>query len=192
MELKNLLAEKRGSILERWFHLIIQSYPPETAKFLKRKKDRFANPVGHSIITGTESIFDALVGEAGSESIPEFLDQIIKVRAIQDFTPSQAVAFMFLLKTVIREELGESVDREPLAAELSRLDARIDQLGLMAFDVYMRSREKLYEIRVKEVKNQSAKLLEYADRMLKKTRGAKKDPDADENENTLASLNEVP
>jgi hypothetical protein len=192
MELRNLLVKKRGSILERWFHLIIQSYPPDTAKFLKRKKDRFANPVGHSIVTGTESIFDALVGEAESESIPEFLDKIIKVRAIQDFTPSQAVAFVFLLKTVIRDELGEGLDREPLAAELSRLDTRIDQLGLMAFDVYMRSREKLYEIRVKEVKNQSSKLLEYADRMLKKTRGAKKDSDADENENPLASSNEVP
>lgn len=190
MGLKNLLKKKRGSILERWFQLIIQSYPPDTVKFLKKKKDRFANPVGHTIMTGTRSIFDSLIGEADSNQVPEFLENIIKVRAIQDFSPSQAVAFVFLLKQVVREELGENLERDSVAKKLSGLDSKIDQLGLMAFDIYTKSREKLFEIRVKEVKNRSSKLLEYADRMLSKTQGAKENSDADEN--LLALLNEVP
>ncbi len=81
------------------------------------------------------------------------LDEIIKIRAVQEFTPSQALAFVFLLKEAVRAELGSEEDRAPaLPAELADLDRQIDQVALGAFDAYMRYRGQVCELRINEVK----------------------------------------
>ncbi len=185
MELINLLKKKRSSILERWFQLIIQSYPPDTVKFLKKTKDQFANPVGHTISREIGSIFDSLCGQTASGEVSEFLERVIKIRAIQDFAPSQSIAFVFLLKQVIREKLGEEIEKGPLSDGLSLLDKKIDGLGLMAFDIYMKSREKLYEMRIKEARDRSSRLLERAEIMFKRIQEAKANKEV--NDDDLAS-----
>ncbi|MBI4795270.1 MAG: RsbRD N-terminal domain-containing protein [Deltaproteobacteria bacterium] len=85
--------------------------------------------------------------------------EVIRIRALQDCSPSQALAFIFLLKNVVREELAEDFEKQNLTAELMELDSRIDGLSLLGFDVYTRRREKLCELRVNEVKNRVSGLL---------------------------------
>jgi hypothetical protein len=87
------------------------------------------------------------------------LDEIIRIRALQNFTPSQALAFIFLLKIVIREELAEEIRKENLAAELLDLESRIDGLALLGFDVYTKRREKIYEIKADEAKRRISGLM---------------------------------
>ena len=70
---------------------------------------------------------------------------------MQDFTPSQAVAFLFLLKNIVRQELARVKNISDSAPNLDALDARIDKAALMGFDFYMNCRERLHQIRVKEV-----------------------------------------
>ena len=100
-------------------------------------------------------------------SIPR-TNSIIRIRSIQDFTASQAVAFTFKLKDVIREELAGKMQGRPadaqsrLREELHAFETRIDELSLLAFDVYMKCREKLYEIRTNEIKKRSRKAFEHA------------------------------
>jgi hypothetical protein len=36
--------------------------------------------------------------------------------------------------------------------ELSRIERRIDQLGLLAFDIYMQCREKIYDLKANEMR----------------------------------------
>jgi hypothetical protein len=162
MELKNILSAKRTAVLKKWFDVILESYPPNTAEFLRTQKDPFANPVGHTIFEGMEGIFDELLEGVDSHKASVFLDNIIRVRAIQDFTPSQAVLFVFLLKKVIEEEVGEELRKEGLSEELTLLNSRIDKLALLAFDIYMKCREKLYELRAKELENRTFRLLKKA------------------------------
>ncbi len=52
--LEGEIAEHRDEILERWIEGVIEGYPEETAKFLRSKSDRFANPVGAGLrrVTG--------------------------------------------------------------------------------------------------------------------------------------------
>jgi hypothetical protein len=45
---------------------------------------------------------------------------------------------------------------------MDALDRQIDGVLLMAFDVYSKCRQQIYEIRVRDVKNQVGKLLERA------------------------------
>jgi len=152
--MKEILSKKKAAILDRWFQLIIASYPADTSRFLEKESDRFANPVGHTISQEIEIIFDELVGDMQSDRLATSLDNIIKVRSIQDFTPSQAIAFIFQVKKAIRDELGDEIKKDRLSDELIELESRIDKLVMAAADIYMGCREKIYEIRVNEAKKE--------------------------------------
>ena len=59
----------------------------------------------------------------------------------------------------MREETLKEVREYGLAEQLLALESRLDEMALLAFDVYMRCREKMYEIRANEAKNQVSALL---------------------------------
>ncbi len=157
MSIDKILAEKRSKIIKKWRNAIIKSYPEDSQGFLKREKSQFANPVGLTISTEIETLYDEIIKGENTEKISSCLDSIIRIRAVQDFKPSRAVAFVLQLKQIIRDELGSGH-----SDEMHILDNRIDEIALLAFDVYSACRQKISEIRVKEVKNQVGKLLERA------------------------------
>ncbi len=160
MKLEEFLAEKKSDILTRWFDTTLATYPADTSNFLRKLKDRFTNPVGHTIVEGLEDIFNEILGEVDSERVTPFLDNIIRVRAVQDFTASQAVSFIFDLKRVIREVLEKEKKGEVAYDELLRIDAKIDTLALLSFDIFMKCREKLYDIKANELRNMTFRLLQ--------------------------------
>ncbi len=162
MPLNDYLAQKKTAILGRWLTTIYESYPPETAIFLRKEKDHFDNPVGYRTSEGLEGLYDALIQEMDKERLLNFLDEIIRIRALQDFSPSLALAFIFLLKSIIRKELAEEIWKENLGAEVLELESRIDGLALLAFEVYTKRREKLYEIRADEMKRKISGLMRKA------------------------------
>jgi hypothetical protein len=90
------------------------------------------------------------------------LDGILRVRAIQDFTPSGAVGFLFEFKQVIRKALQGTGPGNGASALLQEADEKLDQLLLTGFDIYSKRREKIYDLRVNEIKRQVARLLERA------------------------------
>lgn len=162
MDIRELLSDKKSDILSRWYDLILDTYPSETATFLKEQKDRFANPVGQTIAQGIEGIFEEIVNGPDARRVTSYLDAIIRVRAVQDFTPSGAISFLFLLKTVIRRELLPAIRRRGLFEELLIIESAIDDLIRMSFDVFMTCREKLYDLKANEVRNWTCRLLKRA------------------------------
>ena len=157
MNSENLLSEKKSKIIKKWRNAVIKSYPEDGQGFLKREKSQFANPVGLTISTEIETLYDEIISGDNMEKISSCLDSIIRIRAVQDFKPSQAVAFVLQLKQIIKEELGNDH-----SDEMRILDNRIDEVTLLAFDIYSACRQKISEIRVNEVKSQVGKLLERA------------------------------
>ena len=162
MKLASLLTRKRHAIEKRWFDIIVDTYPADGQLFLKNQKDRFDNPVAYEFRQGIKGIYEALINGMDDDLVLSHLDRIISIRAIQDVPPSKAVAFIFLLKTVIRGELKEELTQKGLSEELLELESRIDGLALICFDVYMTRRKKLYEIRVREAKNRVSGLMRKA------------------------------
>ena len=165
MVLEHLLPQKRAAILERWFQLVLETYPAGTSRFLKQEKDRFANPVGYTISQEIEALYDGLLQEMNSDKLAVCLDNIIRIRAVQDFPPSQTIAFIFLLKKAIREELASEITENRVFEELLKFEARIDKLALLAFDIYMKCREKVFEIRVNEAKAERERVLKLLERI---------------------------
>lgn len=162
MEFTTLLKQNREAILGKWFDLVIKTYPPDTSKFLAKQKDRFHNPVGHVITEATEKIFDQIVSTMDAGELQNALDGVIRIRSVQDFTPSQAVAFVFGLKSIIREVLGGQTGKgeSEISDGLAQVESRIDRVALLAFDKYTECREKLHEIRTNEIRSRSIRLLD--------------------------------
>jgi hypothetical protein len=162
MSLKHLLKEERSRIIKKWCDAVLNTYPEQSQKFLRKQKDAIANPIGSTISQGLESIYDELLNDPESDEISIFLDNIIRLRAIQEFSPSQAVRFIFELKEIVREELKTEVGQEGISEELVSFESEMDGLALRCFDIYTKCREKIFEIRVNEVRTQSARLLKMA------------------------------
>jgi hypothetical protein len=155
MRLESLLVRNKRTILDDWFRLLVETYPADSAQFLKRENDPFANPVGSSARTGLEAVFDEIIGGMDRQALTDFLDPMIRIRAVQSFSPSQAVGFIFLLKKSIRKIIEKDVSSQGLVEALASFEMKIDELALLGFDIYMECREKIYQLKEKEVKNRA-------------------------------------
>jgi hypothetical protein len=162
--LPGLLQPRRSEILDRWRALVFGSYPEEAARFFRREKDRFKNPVGQSIHRATETLLDGVLLERAKDGVPEALEAVVRIRAVQEFSPAEAVGFVFLLKRAVREVLTEASPGGLPEDARSELEARIDALALGAFETYTRCREQIFEIRVREAQRRTAGLLERYNR----------------------------
>lgn len=171
--LMRALAAKKRAIVEAWLARTLQSYPAHTSRFLSEEKDPFRNPVGCTLAEALPALFDQVVEGLDAARIADILDPVVRIRAVQDFSAAQAVAFILALKQVVREAmhfpphpplspgtgypLGEvrAEDKGEGANQLEALtilENRIDAMALVAFDLYMRCREQLYEIRANEAR----------------------------------------
>lgn len=181
MELDKRLLKEKGAILREWFDHVLGTYPPETARFMKREPNQFANPVGHTIHHGLEGVLEEFLQGMDADKMSSSLDQVIRIRAVQGFSPSQALAFIFHLKNIIRETLRDEIRGSQVSLhKLEELDSRVDAIALLAFNLYVGCREKLYENRVNEVKNRTFRLLQRANLVAEIP-----DPDSDTKDKTV-------
>lgn len=161
MSFQDLLTKHKSAILEDWIQAVLETYPPETARFLRQSKDAFGNPVGATIKAETEHIFDELLaGDPESQELGKFLDRIIRIRAVQDFTPDQALGFIFALKHAVRRRLSKDVEQQGLREDLLKYEVMVDRLMLLGFSIYVSCREQIYDLKAKEMKNLYAKVLQ--------------------------------
>jgi hypothetical protein len=161
-DLEKFIARKKTTILKKWFDIAIQSYEPDTAKFLSNQKDAFANPVGSNTLKGLQGLLDQLTKDLDRKAVRSFLDPIVRIRAVQAFTPSQATVFILSLKQVLREMLGIKLQDPQMAKAFMEFESKIDRLCLMAFDIYVECKEKIYQISANETRNRTFKAFERA------------------------------
>jgi hypothetical protein len=163
--LVDLLLENKKAIIKHWTDLTIDTYPPEGGSFMRKQKDPFANPVGAAIVNGAEALFDWVMSGSKdySPDVVRRLDDIVRIRAVQQFSASDALGFIFLLKKCLRESIPEKMMKDQhLVGELLKLESRVDSLALTSFDIYMKCREKLFEMRAMEIRNRTSRILERA------------------------------
>ena len=161
-DLLRKIEQKKAAIAKNWFDLTAQTYAPDTAEFLKSKSDPFANPVGGIMLSSLKVLLDQLIYDMDPKVINSHLDPIIRIRAAQNFTPSQAIAFIPSLKQALRANLAKEVRDIRNSEELFAFDTRIDQLSLMAFDIYMQCREKIFQLSANETRNRTFRAFERA------------------------------
>ena len=82
---------------------------------------------------------------------------------------------MLFFKQILREELGKNISSADTAAEFLVLEKQIDELALRAFDQYVWCREKVFEIRAREVERNNHMILRYVNKQMENQDG-KPDP----------------
>ncbi len=161
--LRRLLEGKKQALLKRWFELTVDVYPEQTRSFLKAKKDPFANPVGQNLQGALETILTELLDE-GEESqqglMTRALDDVLRIRAVQDISASKSVMFIFFLKQAIREQIKELNTDPALQNEAMDLFDQLDTLSLFAYDIYTRCREEIYRLKATELRDRYKRTLD--------------------------------
>ena len=160
MGLSDLLREHQSAIARRWQEDVLRTYSEEAVVAFGRERDRFANPVGHRVREAADAVVQDLLDERDPDTMVRHFAEVIRIRAVQQFTAAEAVGFVLRLKDIIRAELGPPNEHPAAAAAWDDLDRRIDRLALSAFDVYTRCREEVYELRMNEVKRQVSWVLD--------------------------------
>ncbi len=155
MDFNKTLEQNRKAIIDQWFLATINTYPQETARVLGKLKNRFDNPVGSATAHSLEETFSLLLKkEMDVDKIENALDSVIRIRAVQNFSASQAVGFVFELKQIIKTVLNGEQD--------SAFDAKIDQAALAAFNRFMKCRENIFLLKATESKRRIHRAFERA------------------------------
>ncbi len=159
--LDKLLLDHKEAILKKWFQLVIDTYPTDTKRLLAAKSDRFANPVSADLHTGLEGLFNGLLAaDNDAYEFSEFLDKVIRIRAVQDFTPANSLVFLFYIKNAVREILAPHINQYALFEELLKFESKVDSLVLLAFNIYMGCREDLCNVRIAEINRRTSRIWE--------------------------------
>jgi hypothetical protein len=151
MDLSKALKNHRENIVERWVEYTLSTY--KSSAFFLKEKDMFANPVGGNVRQALEKLFLLLVENADSKEFVAPLEQIMRIRSVQEFTASQAVAPIHAVKHITRDILAADKDASGLVNDLYDFEFAVDLAVLAAFDIYMQCRERLYMVRIKEIKS---------------------------------------
>ncbi len=170
MALVQFLSDNKNTIGKQWFEKIARCYPEETARFLLNVKNSFANPVGQSTYRAVGDLLDALIEDADVEEFERILDDVVRIRAVQQLKPSQATVFVYLLKTTIREQLFKTKPDRNVLLDLLEFESKIDTLALMCFDVYCGCRDEVARLKQGQAIEESQRMLERAEALSAKRR----------------------
>lgn len=162
MDFVNVLTERKDELAQKWGELLLGTYPAETQAVWKGNKSKFSNPIGTAIDQGTAVLFDLILEWNDADRIKSEMEHLVKIRAIQNYEPSKAVSFIYLLKKMLRDEFMDELAEQGELAQLLKFETRVDNMALMAFDVYATARETVFNSRVNEVKNAQYNLLRRA------------------------------
>jgi RsbT co-antagonist protein rsbRD N-terminal domain len=148
----NLSAERKQAIAQAWLDLVLSTYPSQSMQFMLHETDCFRNPVGKTLKEGIPLLVDELFGGMDLARVHRVLEEIVRIRAVQNFSAREAVGFVFLVKRILHEKLSSAtvVDLE--------LDDRVDEMALTAFDLYALCRGQISDIQVNEARRRVALL----------------------------------
>ena len=163
-KLVELIKAKRDTVLTAWANKVYATYPFDTAGFLRSSSNQFSNPVGARTVFLGELLLDSLCGDQVSiEALTEGMEEFIRIRAVQDFTPEQALAVLYLLKECIAELFKAEIVGDRLWPELWELSAQLDGAVLLGFGAYIRSRESMWGLRLEDFKRRNRQITRRAE-----------------------------
>jgi hypothetical protein len=157
--LEQVLFNRKGAILEGWRRAVSATYEAGTAAFLTSEKDPFCNPVGHVLTQTGDALLEIATNGMERERMEGDLRDIVRIRAVQDFSPSRALSFVDAMKKAIRHELLPMAVEEAGFRHVLCIESRLDEAMLVAVDLYVACKKQIDDIRIKEAKAEKERLL---------------------------------
>jgi len=169
-------VQSRDAIAQEWLGRIRGAGLLAVGEPVPAQLDPFRNPVGYTLRQAVGILLDELFSTMDAERVRAALDSIVQIRAVEDLTPAHALEFLFQLKSILRKLWGRmpSCGGLPIRLpgpraetgpagnlphqwqapdpDLDLLFGRIDELALLAFDLYVKYRERTFEARAHEAR----------------------------------------
>ncbi len=159
MTLSRLLEQNKEQLLDQWFDLVVKTYPGLSGVFLK-KQHKWGNPVGTNIREALGLLMDELVLPEASENLAPLLDTVVRIRTVQDYMPSEAVAILLFIKHVVRDQFKEQIASGQIpVAELHGFENKVDTMMLIAFDIYTKCRNTVMQNKLEDYKRNFSAVL---------------------------------
>jgi len=154
----SFFTEHSSAIRKSWFKALVSEYPEESARHIGSSTDEFANPIGHVIGEVADSMVKGLAEGAPASELAERMFPLIKIKAVQSFTPAEAMNCLLALKRMVLSRLKTSghEDAEAIAASV---DLLFDEMLCLCFNLYCQCRDKLHEVKEDELKRNLFMLL---------------------------------
>ncbi len=166
MNFEKILNSQKKNILKKWFETTINTYPSETAKILNKSKNKFDNPVGIATYESLETTIEILCEnmmqpqeiDINVELIEQALDSVIRIRAVQNFSASEAVGFVFELKDIVQNIADKGIE----SLSERNFDRKVDKIALAAFNRFLKCRESIFLLKATEAKRRTYSAFERA------------------------------
>ena len=163
MNLAEYFCACKEDILGLWTEAVYATIPFETKGLSGAATDPFANPGADMIREAAGALYGAVAGEETTVAgVKAALERFVKLRAVQQGTPSQVLGAFYLLKPIMRERLLPHCAAPEDLNDYLTAESRLDSLVLLAFDMYTAARETLAESRVREIRDRHAQITRWA------------------------------
>jgi hypothetical protein len=153
------LADRGEAICRVWLDRALAVYSEEYGRFARENPDPFTNPIGAVLKSGIEALWAALLDGVDTERYCGALEPIVRIKAVQEASPSTMLAFVPMLKSIIRDELPDEMHDPSQREAMWEFEKRVDWATMVAFDLYTECRERIFQLRVNELKRNTARLL---------------------------------
>ncbi|NKZ08263.1 STAS domain-containing protein [Actinomadura latina] len=155
--LPKLLRSRRKALLGRWVELAAEGVRGRlTADELRTELGELYTLIERTVIGGDE--------EAAGE-LRAALAEVSRSRARQGFSPTETATSVFALKQAVLEEVEASGDTEAYA-EFASFSARLDELGLVTFEIYAAAREQVIADQMEQLMELSTPVVKLWDGIL--------------------------
>ena len=142
--LASLLFERREQVLDAW----VQAQARKLDRRAGRRPDADVRAECTALLDALQS---AVAGDSTDVKGPEYVevtrlvDFMSKDRARQGYSPTETAVAVFSLKDSLLGVLEEVLADQPelLVAEIKRMNALVDDLGLQTFEAYVAGREEV-------------------------------------------------
>ena len=156
MSTEDIISARRDAAIQKWTEAVFAMYPFETTGFIRTQRDQCA---------AGEQIYDAVTGrDVDMEKVHASVAALIRIRAVQDLKPEQAVGVLYLYKSVLRELLLADMLAAGDVQGFLDMGDRLDTLCLMAFNLYLADREQVYAERVAQQRREASQIRRWAAR----------------------------
>jgi rsbT co-antagonist protein RsbR len=162
-----LVRDNEQQIMPEWLELQRQSGLIQTGRITEGELSSQSSEFLHLLRRGLAS-GGVQIGGAAYEPIREFLGNLSRSRALQGFSPSETATFVFSLKQPLFNTLNRDKSIKPadLAKVVWTTTILLDELGLLTFEQFQKSREEVILRQQREITELSTPVVKLWDGVL--------------------------
>jgi hypothetical protein len=160
IKLRACVINDKERLLNEWYkNMVLSLYNNDETNYIMNEKDSFINPSGYILKNALVDIFVYLFEGIELDKITESLEKFAKLLALNGSDTEKNLNILFLLKNKIEEFVKTQRIFENCQDEFFYITSKFDRLVHKLFVLYASARDKIYEIKINEVKRLTYSLL---------------------------------